>query len=216
MPEPLGADLFGEPYFVDSQAVPEPDPLPEFTRETLPRHFRTWQQISDAGLEPVGPPVGLLVWTPRDAYSSKSTKVYDASRARVPAPREPDIFDLCEDSGGLDREVLALAPWSRWVPLAEAEVPRMPGVYLARWGPAGLLIYAGRAGERRGEGLRGRLRRYTSGKALASGLGEAVFDRALADPEWLRERLAEVESGRPRRATEWGKAALAWADVHVC
>ncbi|MFG2569171.1 hypothetical protein ACGFR6_27560 [Streptomyces sp. NPDC048567] len=72
------------------------------------------------------------------------------------------------------------------------------------------------AGERSGEGLRGRLRRYTSGKALASGLGEAVFDRALADADWLRERLAEVEAGRPNRATEWGKAALAWADLHIC
>ncbi|MET9515561.1 hypothetical protein [Streptomyces sp. NPDC002994] len=60
------------------------------------------------------------------------------------------------------------------------------------------------------------MRRYTSGKALASGLGEAVFDRALADASWLRERLAEVETGRPKRATDWGKAALAWADLHVC
>ena len=110
----------------------------------------------------------------------------------------------------------ALASWSVWVPLAEAQVPRSPGVYLARRGAEGPLVYVGMAGERQGAGLRGRLRRYTSGKALASGLGEAVFDRALADTQWLRERLAEVESGRPRRATEWGKAALAWADLHVC
>ncbi|MFI9585564.1 hypothetical protein ACIHCQ_27805 [Streptomyces sp. NPDC052236] len=196
--------------------MPEPDRLPEFTRETLPRNFRTWQQISDAGLEPVGPPVGLLVWTPRNAYSSKNAKVYDASRARVPGPRDPDIFDLCEEFDGLDQEILVLAQWSQWAPLAKAEVPRMPGVYLARRGPVGPLVYVGRAGERKGEGLHGRLRRYTSGKALASGLGEAVFDRALADPEWLRERLVEVECGRPMRATEWGKADLAWADVHVC
>jgi hypothetical protein len=78
------------------------------------------------------------------------------------------------------------------------------------------VVYVGKAGERSGQGLRGRLRRYTSGKALASGLGEAVFDRALADAVWLRERLVEVESGRPLRATDWGKAALAWADLHVC
>jgi hypothetical protein len=120
------------------------------------------------------------------------------------------------DVEGISQEVLDLASWSKWVPLAGAEVPQMPGVYLARQGAAGPLVYVGRAGERQGEGLRGRLRRYTSGKALASGLGEAVFDRALADAQWLRERLAEVESGRPRRATEWGKAALAWADLHVC
>jgi hypothetical protein len=37
------------------------------------------------------------------------------------------------------------------------------------------------AGERRGQGIRGRLNVYGSGKALASGLGEAVMDRALAD-----------------------------------
>ncbi|GLX50853.1 hypothetical protein Shyhy01_38030 [Streptomyces hygroscopicus subsp. hygroscopicus] len=82
-----------------------------------------------------------------------------------------------------------------------AEVPQMPGVYLAKRGAAGPLVYVGMAGERQGEGLRGRLRRYTSGKALASGLGEAVFDRALVDPQWRRERLAEAETGRSRRAT---------------
>lgn len=42
------------------------------------------------------------------------------------------------------------------------------------------------------------------------------LDRALADRGWLRERLAEVESGRPMRAVQWGKAALVWADLHVC
>ncbi|MFC5803992.1 hypothetical protein [Streptomyces formicae] len=117
----------------------------------------------------------------------------------------------------VSREIEELAGWSAWVPLAAAaEVPRLPGVYLARRGPGGPLVYVGMAGERGGSGLCGRLRRYTSGKALASGLGEAVFDRALADPAWLRERLAEVEGGSPMRATGWGKAALAWADIHVC
>ncbi|MFD1276362.1 hypothetical protein ACFQ51_45565 [Streptomyces kaempferi] len=72
------------------------------------------------------------------------------------------------------------------------------------------------AGDRKAGGLRGRLRRYTSGRALASGLGEAIIDRALADPQWLRQRLAEAESGQPMRATEWGKVALLWADLHVC
>lgn len=116
----------------------------------------------------------------------------------------------------IGQSVLDLATWSEWVPLASADVPRLPGVYLARRGQNGPMVYVGMAGERRGEGLRGRVRRYTSGKALASGLGEAVFDRALADAGWLRERLAEVESGQPMRATGWGRAALTWADLHIC
>jgi hypothetical protein len=116
----------------------------------------------------------------------------------------------------LGQDLRALASWTHWVPLGDAEVPRSPGVYLARRGASGPVVYAGMAGERSGRGLQGRLRRYTSGRALASGLGEAVFDRALADAGWLRERLAEAETGRPMRATDWGKAALAWADLHIC
>lgn len=82
--------------------------------------------------------------------------------------------------------------------------PLVPGVYMAREGTAGPIVYVGMAGERAGrtgtgtpKGLRGRLGVYASGKGLASGLGEAVMDRALADPGWLRERLTEVESGEP-------------------
>ena len=71
------------------------------------------------------------------------------------------------------------------------------------------------AGERRGQGLRGRIRVYRSGKALASGLGEAVFDRALADATWLAERLQEVERGDARRAKEWGQLAFERADLHL-
>lgn len=111
----------------------------------------------------------------------------------------------------------SLASWSDWVPLnvAVTVAPQDPGVYLARQGP-GPVIYVGMAGERRGQGVRGRLKIYTSGKGLASGLGEAVFDRALADPTWLQARLAEVDAGEPRRAKEWGRAAIEWADVQVC
>jgi hypothetical protein len=111
----------------------------------------------------------------------------------------------------------SLATWSEWLPLNAAVVlaPQEPGVYLARQAQ-GAVIYVGMAGERRGQGVRGRLKIYTSGKGLASGLGEAVFDRALADPDWLRARLAEVDAGEPRRAKEWGKAAIEWADVQVC
>jgi hypothetical protein len=114
-------------------------------------------------------------------------------------------------------ELQSLAAWSKWLPLnaAVALAPQDPGVYLARQAQ-GPVIYVGMAGERRGQGLRGRLKIYTSGKGLASGLGEAVFDRALAEPTWLRARLAEVDAGEPRRAKEWGKAAIEWADVQVC
>ncbi|MER6017726.1 hypothetical protein [Streptomyces anulatus] len=110
-----------------------------------------------------------------------------------------------------------MAPWTEWVPLISADPPPSPGVYLARQGAGGPVVYVGvGAGARKGGGLRGRLGRCTSGKALASGLGEAIFDRALADRDWLRKRLAEVESGRPMRAAQWGRAALMWADLHVC
>ena len=110
-----------------------------------------------------------------------------------------------------------LASWSAWVPIAEAlaTAPRSAGVYMARQGATGPIVYVGMAGERSGKGIRGRLRVYMSGKALASGLGEAVFDRALADPDWLRDRLAEVEAGKPTRAKQWGKEAIARADLHV-
>ena len=89
-------------------------------------------------------------------------------------------------------------------------------MYLAREGLDGPIVYVGMAGERRGQGIRGRLSVYRRGKALVSGLGEAVMDRALADSDWLRERLAEVEQGRPMRATAWGQAAIARANLHVC
>lgn len=72
-----------------------------------------------------------------------------------------------------------------------------------------------RSGSGRPAGLRGRLSVYLTGKGLASGLGEAIFDRALADAGWLRDRLAEVERGEPMRAKEWGRAAVASADLHV-
>lgn len=110
-----------------------------------------------------------------------------------------------------------VAAWSPWVPFADAAraAPRTPGVYVARLGETGPLIYVGMAGERRGAGLRGRLAVYGSGKALASGLGEAVLDRALADPVWVEERLNEIRSGQPLRAKHWGQAALERADLHV-
>lgn len=110
-----------------------------------------------------------------------------------------------------------LASWSPWVPFGEAatSAPRVPGVYAAREGATGPLIYIGMAGERRGSGLRGRLTVYRSGKAMVSGLGEAVLDRALADPDWVGQRLEEIRAGQPRRAKHWGQAAFVRADLHL-
>jgi len=111
--------------------------------------------------------------------------------------------------------------WSDWIPFAEAiaAAPKVPGVYMAREGEHGQIIYIGMAGERRGggspKGIRGRLTTYASGKALASGLGEAVFDRALADADWLRARLASLETDGPLRAKYWGVEAFRRADLHV-
>jgi hypothetical protein len=112
--------------------------------------------------------------------------------------------------------------WSDWLPFAEVldSAPRLPGVYRARRGANGPIVYIGMAGERNGsngrpQGLRGRLAVYTSGKGIAGGLGEAAFDRALTDPNWLALRLAEVADGRSRRAKSWGVQALVWADLHV-
>lgn len=123
------------------------------------------------------------------------------------------MHDVSDASAVLD----AVASWSPWLPFDEAiaAAPRSPGVYVAREGADGAEIYVGMAGERRGAGLRGRLGVYRSGKALASGLGEAVFDRALADPVWLTERLSEVNAGHPSRAKAWGQAAFVRADLHV-
>jgi hypothetical protein len=107
---------------------------------------------------------------------------------------------------------------ARWDAVTIA--PREPGVYLAREGASGPIIYVGFAGPRAGsgvpQGIRARLARYLSGKAITSGLGEAVADRALADAVWVRQRLVEIEVGQPRRAAEWDKAALARASLRVC
>lgn len=66
-----------------------------------------------------------------------------------------------------------LADWSDWAPFSAAHelAPLVPGVYLAREGADGELVYVGMAYERHGKGIRGRLTVYARGKALASGLG---------------------------------------------
>lgn len=123
------------------------------------------------------------------------------------------------NSTELDDQVLeSIANWSQWERIGDAlEIaPRSPGVYIAREGLDGPVVYVGMAGERNGKGIRGRLGVYLSGKALASGLGEAVFDRALADIGWLSARLNEVEAGEPLRAKQWGQAAFERADLYLC
>lgn len=112
----------------------------------------------------------------------------------------------------------AKLPWSDWVPFAAAlaTAPKLPGVYVARERRTSQVIYVGMAGERKGQGIKDRLAAYTSGKGLVSGLGEAAFDRAIADETWLRERLAEVVDGHPRSAKAWGRLAIERADLEVC
>ncbi|RKN56158.1 hypothetical protein D7193_11545 [Micromonospora costi] len=88
-------------------------------------------------------------------------------------------------------------------------------MYLARQTANGPLVYVGMAGERRGRGIKGRLTVYYRGKAAVSGLGEAALDRALADLQWLRQRVAEVEAGQARRAASWAQEAIHHADLHI-
>jgi hypothetical protein len=153
----------------------------------------------------------------RERFAGPSALVAELPTTAPPPPVQA-LTQGEDDDAVATPAVAALALWSPWHPLVAAVTlaPLQPGVYLARQGFAGPVVYVGMAGERRGQGIRGRLKIYSSGKGLASGLGEAVFDRALADADWLRERLTEVEAETPRRAKDWGKAALAWADVQVC
>lgn len=101
-----------------------------------------------------------------------------------------------------------LADWCTWAPLIEsaADAPTDPGVYMASKKHRGLVVYMGMAGERSGRGLRGRLRVHLSGKAVVSGLREAAMDRALADAQWLGQRLSEVRAGDPHEP-EHGRRA---------
>lgn len=116
--------------------------------------------------------------------------------------------------------VLALADWTPWLPwpIAVTAAPPVPGVYLAREGRDGPLVYAGKAGEREKSqpGLAGRIGVYASGKAAVSGLGETVLDRALADPAWLRGRADAAERGEPARAKHWARDAFGRLDLHLC
>jgi hypothetical protein len=98
--------------------------------------------------------------------------------------------------------------WSGWTTLSDAvrTATISPGVYLARVG--GQVVYVGMAGERRGQGVRGRLTVYARGRGAVSGLGEAVLDRALADPDWLTAKFNDLRANGPTRAKEWAAAAF--------
>ncbi|MFD4190786.1 hypothetical protein [Amycolatopsis thermoflava] len=125
-----------------------------------------------------------------------------------PVPRRPPADTTSP-------ELAELATWSPWLPFdqALAQAPRQPGVYLAR--SAGVIVYVGMAGERRGLGIRGRLAIYASGKGAVSGLGEAAFNRALADRAWVRSQLVALEAGEARAAKEWARAALEHASLEL-
>lgn len=83
------------------------------------------------------------------------------------------------------------------------------------------IVYVDMAGERarsgknKPSGLRGRLARYASGKATASGFGESALDRALADVAFVKQQLAALEGGEPRRTPEWAKEAIRWHRVEL-
>jgi hypothetical protein len=77
----------------------------------------------------------------------------------------------------------------------------------------GELVYVGRAAERSGKGVRERLRIYVTGRAPHSGLGNLALERAFADVDWLRERLARVEAGEHMTVQVWARDAVLWADL---
>ncbi|GCD19272.1 hypothetical protein CTKZ_08340 [Cellulomonas algicola] len=120
-------------------------------------------------------------------------------------------------SGPLPNNVAQLAAWSAWSPFTPDVVrtaPPTPGVYLFRQGS--VLVYAGRAGERSGRGLRGRLTIYVSGRAPHSGLGNLALERALQDTEWVRARLVEIEAGTRLTVQDWSAMAVRRAELDVC
>ena len=77
------------------------------------------------------------------------------------------------------------------------------------------------AGERSGrgtktpQGIRGRLSAYVTGQGLGGGLIGVSLDQALADPVWLKQRVTDVEQGKPMRAKDWGKESLRQHNLQV-
>ena len=77
--EPVGWDLFGDPVYRQRQAGPPP--LPSYTSEMLPVYLCTPKQIRAEGLEPTGPPVGMLSWTPQGSCAPAQCPVWDIRKA---------------------------------------------------------------------------------------------------------------------------------------
>jgi hypothetical protein len=114
------------------------------------------------------------------------------------------------------KSVDGLALWSDWAPFAVAApvAPTTPGVYQLRL-PDKTIVYVGMAGERKGNGLRGRLSIYRRGKGAVSGFGEAALDRALANPAFVEDHLEAIRSGNPARASRWAQDAIQWFNVDI-
>lgn len=105
--------------------------------------------------------------------------------------------------------------WTDWLAIAEAvrAAPRSPGVYMARAG--GNVVYIGRAGDRRGAGVAGRLRAYASGKSPDSGLIGKAVDRALADVAFTHRICERARDGRPTSLRAIAVAALDHLGIEV-
>ncbi|PPF59338.1 hypothetical protein C5C13_06245 [Clavibacter michiganensis] len=125
---------------------------------------------------------------------------------------------MTESPGARDEacaQIDLLAAWSGWLPFLDAmrSIDRLLGVYLMRTG--GRIVYVRMAGKRTGttgnmpRGMRGRLVRYASGKAAASGFGDAALDRALADVDFLRNQLETLYRSERRQTIGWARDAIA-------
>jgi hypothetical protein len=140
----------------------------------------------------------------------------DYERWRLDAPRAEAVrayFTTGPDSHSTDE----LAEWSPWGPFFDVvkTAPSLPGVYMMRSRASREVVYVGRAGGRKGKGLRGRLEVYLRGKGAVSGFGEAALDRALSDVDWMTRRVESLMKSEGVRAKEWAKAAIEHADVEV-
>jgi len=156
----------------------------------------------------------LLLRPDRSSGRSAATDARASAAEPVPAEDPEDagvrvqelpVHRVTDASGAI---ALGGAEWSSWTALAVAakSATRSAGVYLARVGED--IVYVGMAGERRGQGVRGRLTVYARGRGAVSGLGEAALDRALADPDWVAERLSQLLRHGPTRAKDWAAAAF--------
>lgn len=167
------------------------------------------------------PPVHGASWFLRKSYVESLSNRIRINQA-APLSTEIDKAEAPSSRPSTPRQPTEEEPhrtWSPWIPFDEAlaVAPKYPGVYMLRTShkPRHEPIYIGMAGERKGNGLRGRLAIYASGKGASSGLGEHALDRALADPDWMRARLAEAEAGTAMRATEAARSAIDHAQLEV-